>query len=148
MLKKTITYTDYNGDERTEDFYFNLTKLECMELEFGDFGNGATLSESITTLMHSNDMGKAIEIIKRFALLAYGVKSPDGKRFIKNDDVREEFEQSPAFEELYWDLVTNVDKAADFFNGIIPAAVRESLGDNPKQELIDRANALRASKKQ
>lgn len=145
MLKKTITYTDYNGDERTEDFYFNLTKVECMELEFGNFGEGKTLSESISMLMHSNNMGKAIEIIKRFALMAYGVKSPDGKRFIKNDEVREEFEQSPAFEQLYWDLVTNVEQAADFFSGIIPASVRDTIGDNPKQELIDRAKVLSGS---
>ena len=147
MLKKTITYEDYNGVERTDDFYFNLTKVECMELEFG-FGDGETLSGSIQTLINAGDMATVIKTIKKIVLTAYGVKSPDGKRFIKNDDVRTEFEENPAFEHLYWDLVTDAEKAADFISGIVPSAVREELGSNPKQALLERMKNFEASNKQ
>lgn len=147
MLKKTITYEDYNGVERTDDFYFNLTKVECMELEFG-FGDGETLSGSIQTLINAGDMATVIKTIKKIVLTAYGVKSPDGKRFIKNDDVRTEFEENPAFEHLYWDLVTDAEKAAEFISGIVPSAVREELGSNPKQALLERMKNFEASNKQ
>lgn len=137
MLKKTITYEDYNGDTVTDDFYFNLTKVECMELEYS-FGANNTLSNTITTLVESEDVGALIAAIKKILLMSYGIKTPDGKRFIKNDSVREEFEQSPAFEKIYWDLVTNQDEAASFISGIVPQNVRDSLGEDPKQALLDR----------
>lgn len=137
MLKKTITYENYNGDTVTDDFYFNLTKVECMELEYS-FGANNTLSNTITTLVESKDIGALIAAIKKILLMSYGVKTPDGNRFIKNDSVREEFEQSPAFEKIYWDLVTNQDEAASFISGIVPQNVRDSLGENPKQVLLDR----------
>ena len=144
MLKKTITYEDYNGTERTEDFYFNLTKVECMEIEFG-FGPGESLSESIRTLYQANDIGTIIKTIKNIVLMAYGVKSPDGKRFIKNDEVREAFEQSPVFETVYWDLVTDAEKAAEFIASIVPTNLREQLGSNPKQELLNRMQEFQES---
>lgn len=141
MFKKTITYEDYNGDTQTEDFYFNLTKVECLELEFG-FGNGETLSGSIQTLINAKDMNTVISTIKKVLLNAYGVKSPDGKRFIKNDEIRDAFEQSPAFEQIYWELVTDAEKASEFIAGIVPSAVRENLGADPKQELLTRMKVL------
>lgn len=147
MLKKTVTYEDYNGVTQTEDFYFNLTKVECMELEFG-FGNGETLSGSIQTLVNAGDMATVISTIKKIVLMAYGVKSPDGKRFIKNDTLRTEFEETPAFEQIYWELVTDSEKAAEFISGIVPSAIRDGLGDNPKQELLTRMRALEESNKQ
>lgn len=137
MLKKTITYENYNGDTVTDDFYFNLTKVECMELEYS-FGANNTLSNAITTLVESEDIGALIAAIKKILLMSYGIKTPDGKRFIKNDSIREEFEQSPAFENIYWDLVTNPDEAASFISGIVPQNVRDSLGEDPKQALLDR----------
>ena len=125
MLKKTVTYDDYNGVKQTEDFYFNLTKVECMELEFG-FGAGETL--------------------KKIVLTSYGIKSPDGKRFIKNDKIRTEFEENPAFEQIYWELVTDSEKAADFITSIVPSNIREGLGNDPKQELLNRMKVLEESK--
>lgn len=147
MLKKTVTYEDYNGVTQTEDFYFNLTKVECMELEFG-FGNGETLSGSIQTLINAGDMATVISTIKKIVLMAYGVKSPDGKRFIKNDTLRTEFEETPAFEQIYWELVSDSEKAAEFISGIVPSVIRDGLGDNPKQELLTRMRALEESNKQ
>lgn len=146
MLKKTVTYTDYNGIDHTEDFYFNLTKVECMELEFG-FGSGDTLSGSIQTLINAGDMATVIKTIKKIVLTAYGVKSPDGKRFIKNDTIRTEFEENPAFEQIYWDLVTDSEKAADFISGIVPSVIRDGLGSNPKQELLNRMKTFEESNK-
>lgn len=136
MLKKTVTYEDYNGDTITDDFYFNLTTAECMELEYNFSANG-TLSGTIKTLMDSKDVGALIAAIKKLALMSYGIKTPDGKRFIKNEKVREEFEQSPAFEVIYWQLLTDTDEAANFISGIVPQAVRDRLGKNPKQALLD-----------
>lgn len=147
MLKKTVTYEDYNGVEQTEDFYFNLTKVECMELEFG-FGAGETLSGSIRTLINAGDMATVISTIKKIVLTSYGVKSPDGKRFIKNDELRTAFEETPAFEQIYWELVTDAEKAADFISGIVPSAVREGLGNDPKRELLSRMKAFEESNKQ
>ena len=147
MLKKTVTYEDYNGIEQTEDFYFNLTKVECMELEFG-FGTGETLSGSIRTLINAGDMATVIKTIKKIVLTSYGVKSPDGKRFIKNETIRTEFEENPAFEQIYWELVTDAEKAADFISGIVPSAIREGLGSDPKRELLNRMKAFEESNKQ
>lgn len=140
MFKKSITYEDYNGQTVTEDFYFNLTKIECMEIEF-DTDNHSSLSDSIKDLIDAKDMATVIRIIKRIVLTSYGVKSSDGKRFIKSDELRESFEQSPAFEELYWSLVTNSEEAASFIAGIVPQIVRDTLGDNPKEELLNRMKA-------
>lgn len=146
MLKKTITYTDYNGEERTDDFYFNLNKVECMELEFS-VSPGETLSNYIQVLVDSQDMGTVIATIKKIVLMSYGIKSPDGKRFIKNAKIRDDFEQSPAFEQLYWDLITDSESAADFLSGVMPSAVRDSLGDNPKKELLNRMKAFEQANK-
>lgn len=136
MLKKTVTYEDWNGVTRTEDFYFNLTRVECAEIEYGT--NGASLSDSIQDLIAAKDMYTVISIIKKILLMSYGVKSPDGKRFMKNDEIRESFEQNPAFDILYMELATNSEAAADFISGIVPSAVRDGLGNNPKQALLDK----------
>lgn len=139
MFKKTVTYEDWNGVERTEDFYFNLTRVELAELEYSSIP-GESMTDHITDLMKSRDMGVVIKTIKQMLLMSYGVKSPDGKRFVKNDDVRTAFEENPAFDILYMELATDADAAAEFVAGIMPSALRDKLGDNPKQELLNRAN--------
>ena len=146
MLKKTVTYEDYDGNEQTEYFYFNLNKVECLELEFGS-DPGKSLSESIRVLVNANDMGTVIATIKKILLTAYGVKSPDGKRFVKNDEVRTAFMESPAFEQIYWELVTDAEKAADFIAGIVPSDLREGLGSDPKKELLNRMKDFEESNK-
>lgn len=117
MLKKTITYTDYNDVERTEDFYFNLSEAEILEMELSTEGG---LQRMIEKIVAAQDMPALSKYFKQIILMSYGEKSPDGKRFIKNDKLREEFSQTEAFSQLYVDLATDDQMAADFVNGIIP----------------------------
>ena len=117
MLKKTITYIDYNGVERTEDFYFNLSKAEVLELEMGTTGG---LTEMINKIVAAQDSPTLIKIFKELVLKAYGEKSPDGKRFIKSDEIRDAFSQTEAYSNLFMELATDAEAASKFFNGIIP----------------------------
>lgn len=117
MLKKTITYTDYNGVERTEDYYFNLSQAELTEMELTTSGGMAAMLKKI---VDSQDTPTLIKIFKDLVLRAYGEKTPDGKRFVKSDEIREAFSQTEAYSELFMELVTNSDAAAKFVNGIIP----------------------------
>lgn len=127
MLKKTITYTDYNGVERTEDFYFYLSKADLMEMEMGTTGGFA---EMIQKVVNAQDAPAIIKIFKDLILKAYGEKSADGKRFIKNDELREAFSQTEAYSQLFMELATDSDAAAKFVNGIMPADVSEKIQNN------------------
>lgn len=118
MLKETITYTDYNDVERKEDFYFNLTKAELMEMEIGTTGGYAKMLQKI---IDAKDTASLIKIFKELVLKSYGQKSDDGKRFIKTDELSEEFKQTEAYSELFMKLATDADAAIKFVNGIIPA---------------------------
>ena len=120
MLKKTITYTDYNGVERKEDFYFNLTKAEIMEMEMSTTGGLAGMIERVVA---SQDAPAIIKIFKELVLKAYGEKSPDGKRFVKSEELSTAFSQTEAYSILFMELATDSDAAAKFVNGIIPADV-------------------------
>ncbi len=122
MLKKTITYTDYNGSERTEDFYFNLSKAEVIEMELGISGG---LSEQIAKIISAKDLPSIIKIFKELVLKAYGEKSPDGKRFIKSEEISTAFSQTEAYSQLFLELSQDDVAAAKFVNGIIPADVAQ-----------------------
>ena len=117
MLKKTITYTDFNGVERTEDFYFNLTKAEIAEMELEVPGGMTTMIERITK---TQDTPSLIKVFKELILRSYGKKSDDGRRFIKNKELVEEFKDSEAYSELFMELATNTEAASAFVNGITP----------------------------
>ena len=127
MLKKTITYTDYNDVERTENFYFNLTKAELMEMEMGTTGG---FTEMIQRVIDAKDAPAIIKIFKDLVLKAYGVKSVDGKRFIKSDEITAEFAQTEAYSILFMELATDADAAAAFINGIVPADVSKQVSAN------------------
>jgi hypothetical protein len=118
MLKKTIPYVDYNGVEREEDFYFNLTKAEIMEMELSTTGG---LSEMITKIVAAKDAPAIIKVFKELILKAYGEKSADGKRFIKSAELSDAFAQTEAYSILFMELSTDADAAAKFVNGIVPA---------------------------
>lgn len=118
MLVKTIEYTDYNGMERKEKFYFNLTKSELTKMEIGTAGGYAEMLQRIV------DAKEGPEIVSAFENLifkAYGVKSEDGKRLIKSPKISEEFSQTPAYDVLFMELATNAKAAAEFARAIMPA---------------------------
>lgn len=117
MLKKTITYTDFNGLERTESFYFNLTKAEVMEMELSVDGG---MAEMINTIVNAKDTPALIKIFKDLILHAYGEKSPDGKRFMKSPEITQAFVETEAYSNLFMELATNADAASEFVNGITP----------------------------
>jgi hypothetical protein len=119
MLKKVITYKDYNDVERTETFYFNLNKAELTEMEMSITGGMTNLLEKIVA---EKDNKRIIEIFKELILKSYGVKSDDGRRFEKSKELREEFEQTEAYSQLFMELATNAEAASAFVNGIIPAS--------------------------
>jgi hypothetical protein len=118
MLKKTFTYTDYNGVERTEDHYFNLSKAELMEMELSTTGG---LAEMINKIVAAQDAPAIVKVFKELVLKAYGQKSADGRRFIKSKELSDEFAQTEAYSQLFMELATDADAAAQFVNGIVPA---------------------------
>lgn len=117
MLKETITYKDYNGNERTEDFYFNLTNAEVTEMEMSTAGG---LAEMINRVVAAQDAPSIIKIFKELILKAYGEKSADGKRFIKSEEISTAFSQTEAYSILFMKLATDADAASKFVNGIVP----------------------------
>lgn len=117
MLPKTITYTDYNGVERTETFYFNLNKAELAEMQVAKVGG---LDAMLQKIIETQDIPGIADIFKKIILKSYGEKSADGKRFIKSEELSTAFSQTEAYSELYMELATDADKASQFVNGIIP----------------------------
>lgn len=122
MLKKTITYVDFNGDEVSEDFYFHLSKAELVELELSYKGG---LQEAIKRIIDAEDGKAIIAEFKNIILSSYGQRSDDGRRFIKNQALRDEFESTEAYSTLFMELVTDADKAAEFVRGVIPKDLAE-----------------------
>lgn len=118
MLKKTYTYEDFNGIERTEDFYFNMTEAEVVETELSVDGGYVEMLQRIVNAKDQVALGDAW---KKFILAAYGKKSEDGRRFIKSKEISEEFAQTPAYSMLYMELINSDEAAAAFVNGIVPA---------------------------
>ena len=137
MLKKTINYTDYNGVERREDFWFNLSKAELMEMELGVTGG---LAEYMRRIVSAQDQPSLIKIFKDIILKSYGEKSADGKRFVKIDEhgipLSLGFSQTEAYSILFMELSTDDEAAAAFINGIVPADVSKEM------ENIDPATLL------
>ena len=117
MLKKTITYTDYDGLERTEEFRFNLTKAELMDMELTTVG---TFSKLMQKIIDEKDMVRLAKYFKEMILKSYGVKSDDGKRFIKSPELSEAFSQTEAYSELYMELLGNSEYAVKFIQQVMP----------------------------
>lgn len=117
MLKKTISYEDFDGVKITEDFYFNLTKSEMVEMEL-QHKDG--LGDAIQRIIAANDTKALLVEFKKLILGSFGVKSEDGKRFIKSKESIDDFTSSAAYDALFMELATNDTAAADFIKGIIP----------------------------
>ena len=123
MLKKLIKYTDYDGRERSENFYFYMSKAELMEMELGTVGGMQNL---IQLIIDKQDIPKIMEAFKTIILKAYGEKSADGRRFIKSPELSEAFSQTEAYSNLYIELITDAEAAAAFINGIVPEDVAQA----------------------
>lgn len=135
MLKKTVTYTDFDGNQRTEDLYFNMTKSELVEFSFGmpeemsntvkspDDINDETANKLIEKIGNSG----IFNFVKDLVFKSYGVKSEDGRRFIKNEQTTIEFTQTLAYDEFLMNLFSDDRNASDFINGIIPAEMAKQI---------------------
>lgn len=116
MYKIHQKFEDFNGREREEDFHFNLTKAELMEMELSEEGG---MEKRLKRLIDSQDMKEAIKVFKAIVLMSYGIKTDDG-RFVKSQEIRDAFMQSAAYSEIFMDLATDSDKASKFINGVLP----------------------------
>ena len=130
MLKKIITYTDYNGVERTEPFYFNLSKAELMEMELGVTGG---MTEMLDKIIAAKDAPSLMKTFKEMIMKSYGVKSDDGKRLIKSEELSIAFTQTEAYSVLFMELITDDKAAADFVNGIIPNEIQAEVAAQTAQ---------------
>lgn len=130
MLKKIITYTDYNGVERTEPFYFNLSKAELMEMELGVTGG---MTEMLDKIIAAKDAPSLMKIFKEMIMKSYGIKSDDGKRLIKSEELSIAFTQTEAYSVLFMELITDDKAAADFVNGIIPNEIQAEVAAQTAQ---------------
>ena len=117
MLVKRIDYVDYNGNKRSEDFYFNFTEAEIQEMNLRTPGG---LKARLEKIVQEMDQEKLVSYFKSLILDTYGVKSEDGRRFIKSKELREEFTQTEAYNKLFMQLTTDTNAAIDFVKGVIP----------------------------
>lgn len=131
MLKRTETFTDFDGNTRTEDFYFNLTKAELTEMQMSEVGG---LEKRLKGIIMAQDGVRIMSFFKDILLKSYGVKSADGRRFIKNDEVRKEFEETEAYSQIFMDLVTDANKMADFIKAVIPSDLSEQVDEEMKKQ--------------
>lgn len=127
MIKKTIKYRDYDGNNREEDFYFDLSEAEIAEMDFTIEGG---LKKRVDNIIKAQDKPSLIKTFKSIILDAYGEKSPDGRMFLKEDEngrkLSNKFKQTPAYSILFMELATNDKSAAEFINGIIPVVENEN----------------------
>lgn len=126
MYKETVTYTDFDGNVRSETLHFNLTETELIEMQFTTAGG---LDKKLSEIIASGNQQTQITLFKDLVLKAYGVKSPDGRRMIKNKAVRDEFTQTEAYNVFFMSLLTNTEKAIAFVKGIVPEKL--SIEDAP-----------------
>ena len=126
MIAKTVKYKDFNGVDREEKFFFNLTQAEVTEMELSINGG---LGECIKRIVAASDTPQIIKVFKELLLKSYGEKSLDGKRFRKVDDngvpLSIAFSETEAYSTLFMELATDDEKAADFVNGIMPSDLSE-----------------------
>lgn len=118
MIKETITYVDYNGTERTEDFYFHLSKADITKMELSIKGG---LAESIQRIVAAQDTPAIITVFEDLIKQSYGVKTPDGRGFLKRPEDLEMFMATEAYSQLFMKLATDADAASRFINGVVPA---------------------------
>lgn len=129
MLKKTMTTVDFCGTERTEDYYFNLTKAEIMEMQLCTDGG---FVETVKKIVEAKNQLELTRLFKKIICASYGVLSPDGRKFVKNQQVLDDFMATQAYSDLYIELLSGDGKAAeDFVNGILPKDLTNEAAKAP-----------------
>lgn len=126
MLKKTIVYTDYNGEERKEDFYFNLTKAELIKLQLGYPGG---YENYLHKCLDAGNVPELLKVFDELIDLAYGEKDDTGRRFVKSKELTDSFKQTEAYSEMFTEFITNEAAAKDFFLKILPGEVQSKLSE-------------------
>jgi len=129
MYTKTITYENYNGEKRTKNFYFNLTRTELAKMELT---NKAGMEATIKQMVNEDDRAKIIELFEKIVLGAYGEKSSDGEEFLKSPEIVAKFVAHPAYDVLFMELISSDKAMADFINAIIPQDLAGQVKDNKK----------------
>lgn len=124
MYKYTATYTDYDGVERTEDFLFNLSEAEIVEMEYGVTGGMQRMLEQIVA---AKDTKRIMDVFKDLIKRSYGVKSPDGRRFEKDEKLSKEFTETPVYSDMFMKFARDADAAAEFLNKIIPQSIADEV---------------------
>ena len=132
MLKKTITYTDYDGMERTEDFWFNLSKTELTKLD-AELPGGVL--GVLRKIIDKKDRKALVDFIETLILRSYGEKTLDGKRFVKTPEMAEEFMQTPAYDELFMTILSDTDSQTSFINGVIPQSMAKEIEQTDKKQV-------------
>lgn len=132
MIKKTITYTDYDGMERTEDFWFNLSKTELTKLD-AELPGGVL--GVLRKIIDKKDRKALVDFIETLILRSYGEKTLDGKRFVKTPDMAEEFMQTPAYDELFMSILSDTDSQTSFINGVIPQSMAKEIEQTDKKQV-------------
>lgn len=138
MFKKSITFTDYNDNLRTEEHYFNLTEAEIAEMELSTVGG---LTQMLQGMIEAQDMPAIVKFVKELIMKSYGKKSPDGRRFIKSAELSEEFAQTEAYSKLFMELSTNADATSAFVNGILPPDLRKKVEEEEAKRRNEENNA-------
>ena len=139
MLAKPITYTDYNGVERTETFYFNLSQAELIDMQLG--GKDGLYSNKLQKMIDNHDAAAIVATIKEFVLKSYGEKTDDGTRFIKSPEISEAFMQTEAYSQLITELLSDDAKSSEFILAIMPQALREAaVAEMNKNKQLPSAN--------
>ena len=139
MLKKTISYEDYDGNQRTEDFYFDLSEDELIEMSFSKKGG---LDSFIERIVKERDAQEIIKIFKELVAKAYGKKSDDGRRFDKDEEILKDFTSTRAYTKIFMELAFNSDAAADFINRVIPNNVAEKIAEYRKTSADAKSAAI------
>lgn len=132
MLKKTITYRDYNDVERSEDYYFNISRAELVLMENSRAGGMKAYYERI---VQAKDDVAIMECFKELIHMSIGVKSDDGKRFVKSEEIAAAFEQSEAYSELLMELFSDPEIALDFMAKIMPPKLAEGVSDEARAKI-------------
>ena len=133
MYKITETYTDYDGNQRTEDFYFNYSEAELADLQFSVSGG---LAGMIDKIIKTNDMPKLVELFRELIQKAYGEKSNDGRRFIKSPELTKEFTETVAYSQIYMRLATDSKAAQEFINKVVPKSMKDKMQQANQQNVV------------